>query len=187
LNTIGCNDLSKLQQPAHQQETVIDQGGTVTSNNQEENVSAPNSSVSSDTNQSTQNTVLYQVNDWVVGAGVQWQSQTPPLDQVKLFLVNKEESLLFLLLVEEIKTTDKEYVDSQVEHLKKMNLTRTTLKQTTINDVSYYLIESPDSNFNNWQWIHVDGKTAYVWGCGGPKESNVNFEKCLTLMTTVQK
>jgi hypothetical protein len=138
-------------------------------------------------NQSTSNLALYQVNDWAIGASQLWEPQKPPLPQVKLFLINKEESLIFSVLTEEIHSTPTEYVDSQVQFLKKLNLPNTTVKKTTINNVNYSLIESPASNFNNWQWILVEDRTAYVWSCGGPKNSKVNFESCLTVMTTVQK
>lgn len=194
LNLFGCNDAPTTNRTAHHSVDNADVtgfGGKSVNDSshvvKNEIVNEPNVSNNFETNQSTSNLVTYQVGDWAVGASQLWEAETPPINQVKLYLVNKQENLIFSVLVEEVQLTQNEYANAQAEFLKKLNLPNTTVKQVGVNGTNYSLIESPASNFNNWQWVFVENNVAYVWSCGGPKDSKVNFESCLTVMTTAQK
>lgn len=137
--------------------------------------------------ESSVNVTSYKVLPWNVSVSDLWEIQDPPIDQVKLFFVNKKDRLVFSVLQEEIKMTTKEYVLEQVNFMRSLGLKSSDPKQVTINGFKYDMIECPESNFNNWQWILVDEKVATVWSCGGPSGESVNFEDCMTVMTTVKK
>ena len=131
--------------------------------------------------------ITYDVDMWKVSIPPSWEIKRAPLEQIRLFATNSAEQLVFSALTEVVTTSQQEYVNSQVELLKKLGLTDSFMKPVVVNGVQYMLIESPKSNFNNWQWIRFEDRTAYVWSCGGPRGKKVSIESCMTIMTTVRK
>jgi hypothetical protein len=137
--------------------------------------------------ESNVNSVTHEVGSWKVSVPQTWEIKQPPFNTIQLFATNSREQLLFSALTEVVTVSQQEYVNSQLELLKKLGLTDSSVKPVVVNGVDYMLIEAPKSNFNNWQWVRFEDKTAYVWSCGGPRGKKVNFESCMTIMTTVRK
>jgi len=186
----GCDWFTTSHDTSTSVSTVVETSSqtSVMETGSEEEVDASNHSPVVDTNQSTVNTKEYQAGSWSVYAPSSlWKKQLPPINTLKLFLVNSEESLAISYLQEKTPLIPIEYVNHQVDFIKSLKTDTPTLSQVTLNGIKYYLISSPGSNFDNWQWILVEDGFAHVWSCGGPRNSKPSMESCMTVMTTLEK
>lgn len=132
--------------------------------------------------QSSANYITYYPKGWSVAASEDWFVSKSKVPYTELSLVNPSRSMLFTLLTENTSKTVDQYVATQQSFVKDLGFKETSLQQIKINGIDYWLLTTPNSSYNNWQWITVQGNRATVLGCGASKGVTPSYESCLDVV-----
>jgi hypothetical protein len=188
LFSIACNSSRTTTESSVTESPVANSGGSSLQGSAQFHDAGPTftPSLGADQNCCTANVAVYPANDWIVTASAEWQRRDSLVPQTDLTLANESRHLLFTQVTQNVSTSAESYALSQANLLKSLGVTAATTSKATFNGVEYYLVTGPESNFNNWQWIHVKNNTAYIWGCGSPKGIQPDYDSCLDLMNSVQ-
>lgn len=156
LGILSCSSCSKEVQP------------TSPCNGEECSIPAPKPSVS--VPPPVDGTVKIQDADWsFVLPSAGWDKVSFPEDGVQIVLRNEKKRNLIIFVKEKFDGSPDQYALFAIRGLKDSGGTLGAVKQVTINDNKFVLVESSKgSSVKIWMWITSKSGNGYAFSCGGP-------------------